>query len=770
MTNEIISMLPAALLSWYPFKKHTKALYCIGGDPVFEVLFEVLNKKGVWVEKALWSELDGRKAQYDYIIAIDVLERVDCPVGFLRKVKGMLKENGRIFLGLDNRFAIRYFCGDKDRFSNHVLDSIDNYRKLSVAKKHRLGGRAYAKAEVEEFLEAAGLDRVQFYSVMPSICRPQMLLKDGYRPNEPLDIRIFPEYKSAETVYLEEEFLYDSLLKNEMFHRMANGYLVECSLDGSLYDADQITVQSDRAKEQAMATIIKKDQWVMKRPLYQEAEGKAEALLENNTYLKDHHIPVAEAFREQESYVMPYIEGQIATTYFRELLRESRKSFRQAIQEWKHLIETSSEAVPYEQVEWEKFDPDWEKRKTDDPNLHQWEQLSRGTEEERKEIGIILRRGYVDMVSLNCFHTSQGFVFFDQEFYIENFPANAILIRTIDLIYKDCPEMEQLYSREQLLKDLHLYRHARVWRKKASRFLAGLRNEKELLGYHQKYRREAGMVFSNRHRMDYPQEEYERLFCEIFKGAEHKKKYLFGAGNYAAAFLEQFGSYYEISGILDNNQDKWGQKLSGIPIMPPEVLKQEQASCKVYLCIKFFEDVLEQLKQMGVRDISVFDPGLDYERPGKILMQAAEQTKKPYHIGYVSGVFDLFHMGHLNLLKRAKEQCDYLIVGVVSDEQVIQNKKTKPYIPFEERRQIVAACKYVDEAVKIPMDKPDTEEAWHRYHFDVQFSGSDYAQDPVWLAKQVFLQQHGADMVFFPYTDSVSSTQLKAKVNNRKDQ
>ena len=133
-------------------------------------------------------------------------------------------------------------------------------------------------------------------------------------------------------------------------------------------------------------------------------------------------------------------------------------------------------------------------------------------------------------------------------------------------------------------------------------------------------------------------------------------------------------------------------------------------------------------------------------------------------------MFDLFHMGHLNLLKSAKEQCDYLIVGVVSDEQVIQNKKTKPYIPFEERRQIVAACKYVDEAVKIPMDKPDTEEAWHRYHFDVQFSGSDYAQDPVWLAKQVFLQQHGADMVFFPYTDSVSSTQLKAKVNNRKDQ
>ena len=141
---------------------------------------------------------------------------------------------------------------------------------------------------------------------------------------------------------------------------------------------------------------------------------------------------------------------------------------------------------------------------------------------------------------------------------------------------------------------------------------------------------------------------------------------------------------------------------------------------------------------------------------------------KKYHIGYTCGVFDLFHKGHLNLLRRAKEQCDYLIVGVVSDEQVIKSKKTSPYIPFEERREIVQACKYVDEAVEIPVNRPSTEDAWRMYHFDAQFSGSDYANDPVWLAKKTFLQQHGSDLVFFPYTESTSSTMLKEKISKGK--
>ena len=172
------------------------------------------------------------------------------------------------------------------------------------------------------------------------------------------------------------------------------------------------------------------------------------------------------------------------------------------------------------------------------------------------------------------------------------------------------------------------------------------------------------------------------------------------------------------------------------------------------------------MNAMGIRDISIFDPRLDYERPVRIVEKTENAALKKYHIGYIAGVFDLFHIGHLNMFKRAKQMCDYLIVGVVSDEQVIKDKKTCPYVPFEERLDIVQSCQYVDEAVEIPVDRPGTEDAWRMYHFDAQFSGSDYADDPVWLSKKTFLQQHGSDLVFFPYTQSTSSTKIKSAIRS----
>ena len=143
------------------------------------------------------------------------------------------------------------------------------------------------------------------------------------------------------------------------------------------------------------------------------------------------------------------------------------------------------------------------------------------------------------------------------------------------------------------------------------------------------------------------------------------------------------------------------------------------------------------------------------------------ESSKPYRVGYVAGVFDLFHIGHLNIIRRAKEHCDYLIVGVVSDRQVREGKKVEPFVPFEERLDMVRSCRYVDEAHEIPFEHPDTDMAWKLYRFDVQFSGSDYEHDPVWLAKKKWLEERGSTLVFFPYTQSTSSTHLKKLIEER---
>lgn len=767
--NEVVRSLPKALINWYNFRVGAKILFVSGGRPECEVLFDTIKEKGYEAVRTDLVSLQEVNDEFDYVVAAGIIERSERPKEMLTKLKKLLKTSGKLLLGAENRFAIRYFCGDQDSFSGHVLDGIDDYAKVSKKRQRINGGRSYTKAEYEKMLFYAGFKKLKVYAVMPELVRPQILLAENYIPNEAIDVRVFPQYNNPETLFLEEEKLYKVLMENHMFHQMANGFFIESTIDGELLDIDQITVQGDRGKKEAMATLVKSKDKVWKRALYPEGMRKIEIMLENTAYLKQHGIPMADAHTENGEYVMPYINGQIATEYFREILQRDVQFFIRQLEIFREFILSSSEHVSYDAVDWMTFEPWWENRKKDDPNIDQWKKRAFGTDEEKENIGVILKRGYFDMVSINCFHTSEGFIFFDQEFSVENFPANAIFIRTIDFIYKDRPDLERIYSREDILKYFKLYEHQKVWRDKCNAFLQKLRKEKELLGYHKQHRRSYRTIVSNRHRMDYSQEEYERLFTNIFKGLGSKTIFLFGSGRYAEKFIEQFGKYYDIAGIVDNNESRWGEKLSGIKIYPPAILKETEEPFKVFICIKFFQDVLLQLKRMLVKDISVYDPRLDYGRPLKLTGCPQESTPKKYHIGYVAGVFDLFHIGHLNIFRRAKEQCDYLIVGVVTDEQVMRGKKTRPYIPFDERLAIVEACKYVDEAVEIPADKPSTENAWYMYHFDVQFSGSDYADDPAWLAKKVFLQQHGSDLVFFPYTQTTSSTEIKDVISRKRD-
>ena len=126
-------------------------------------------------------------------------------------------------------------------------------------------------------------------------------------------------------------------------------------------------------------------------------------------------------------------------------------------------------------------------------------------------------------------------------------------------------------------------------------------------------------------------------------------------------------------------------------------------------------------------------------------------------IGYTSGVYDLFHIGHLNLLKNAKGLCDKLIVGVSVDELVAYKHK-KAVIPFEERIEIVRSVKYVDAA--IPQNDLDKFKMWEKLHFDVLFVGDDWFKNERWNEMQKKFEEVGVRVVYFPYTQGTSSTIL----------
>ncbi len=134
-------------------------------------------------------------------------------------------------------------------------------------------------------------------------------------------------------------------------------------------------------------------------------------------------------------------------------------------------------------------------------------------------------------------------------------------------------------------------------------------------------------------------------------------------------------------------------------------------------------------------------------------------------IGYTTGVYDMFHIGHLNILRRAKEQCDYLIVGVSTDQLVEKDKNKTPIIPFENRCAIVEAIKYVDQVV--PQEDKNKLGAWEKLHFNKMFVGSDWQGTPQWQGFEEQFRPLGVEIVYLPHTDGISSTMLRDIISKK---
>ena len=134
-------------------------------------------------------------------------------------------------------------------------------------------------------------------------------------------------------------------------------------------------------------------------------------------------------------------------------------------------------------------------------------------------------------------------------------------------------------------------------------------------------------------------------------------------------------------------------------------------------------------------------------------------------IGYTTGVFDMFHIGHLNILKRAKEKCDYLIVGVSTDEVVESYNHHLPMIPYEQRAAIVAAIKYVDEVV--PQTTMDKTEFLKQRHFDVMFHGDEWKGTDLYNNYEKEFAKLGARIDYLSHTEGISSSMLRKKINNQ---
>lgn len=807
----IISEFPKAALLWYGFKKDTDILYIYDGEKN-SAIQELLMTFGRCVDVVAASDIQNcadmscnnwSGTRYDYIVGMDVLEKCDNPHELLSTLKVLLKSSGRLLLGCENRLAIKYFCGERDPYTNHSFDGIENYRGMKQADKKEIAGQCYSGAELRSMLDESGLVNHKFYAVMPNLREVQLVYAEGYNPQEELAIRYFPVYEHPECVFINEEYLYTDLVKNGMFHAMADAYIIECSMDGTYDDTQHVTLSMDRGRENALVTGIccgggsgkltdniyddekissdnkKKLSTVYKKAIYEEGIVKLKQMQHNHEELRSRGIQVVDSYIEDDKFIMPYVDAPVAMIALKELAKKDKEEFYKAIEEMYELILSSSKHT----------DIISEKDKNS----------ANG-----RDLGIILEKGYIDMVPLNCFYDGSRknprdrFIYYDQEFYIENCPAKSILHRSLSIIYDGTDkEFEQLIPRSEIMDRFGLTECEDIWSHMSSKFTQKLRNQAELETYYRNRRVNARTLYTNREKLNYDARTYQNMFIDIFRGLDDengnqvKKLVLFGSGIFTNRFLDEFDGCYEVYSVIDNNSARWGTTIKGVPINSPDILKSIPADeLHIIICIKKYYGVVRQLADWGIEDYHIYDPGNDYpnkrrENVRKRLSQLpvndgnaddngnenvqkeTAHNDKPYNIGYIAGVFDLFHIGHLNMFRRAKELCNYLIVGVVSDEGVRIGKQAEPFVPFDERIEMVRSCRYVDEAVKLPPNFADTEDMYKVYHFDVQFSGSDYEHDPYWLARKDFLEKHGSTLVFFPYTQSTSSTKLKKAIDAR---
>ena len=132
-------------------------------------------------------------------------------------------------------------------------------------------------------------------------------------------------------------------------------------------------------------------------------------------------------------------------------------------------------------------------------------------------------------------------------------------------------------------------------------------------------------------------------------------------------------------------------------------------------------------------------------------------------IGYTAGAYDMFHIGHLNLLRKAKENCDYLIVGINSDELIKKYKRKETIIPENERMEIVKAIKFVDEVVLI--NNRDKLDAYNKYKFNRLIVGDDWKGSQDYQIAEEELRKFNVKVIYLPYTKNISSTILREALN-----
>ncbi|MCR4695120.1 MAG: hypothetical protein K5773_07375, partial [Pseudobutyrivibrio sp.] len=307
--QELVEEFITGLYRWYPFRPGKSGLYVGTDDRISSMLKEY---KKLDLRICSLEEVGNFNKQFDYIILQpDTVEKSRDLKELLELCHKNLAESGGLLFSVNNRLGIRYFCGDRDPYTDRIFDGLEDYIRAYGNPNNLFEGRCYDGAQVAGVLEEIGFLGRRRYSVFPDLENPTHIFADGYIPNENLRSRVFAQYNYPQSVFLEEENLWQGMIENGIFHAMANAFLFECKKEkANMSDALQVTNSLDRGPEKAMITVIHEGDKVTKEPAYIEGYNQIEALTANTEELKARGIPVVSGTLENHIYTMPLIHAK----------------------------------------------------------------------------------------------------------------------------------------------------------------------------------------------------------------------------------------------------------------------------------------------------------------------------------------------------------------------------------------------------------------------------------------------------------------------------
>ena len=355
--------------------------------------------------------------KFDYIVLTGLLERAEGGssdrqryVEYLQEIKKWLKEDGTLLLAVENRFGLKYICGAEEPHTGKAFDGLNKYPRGTR-------GYSFSREEIADIVSRAGFPVHRFYYPLPDYKVPQMVYSDEYLPKTRVSERLVPYYTHQDSLVAVEKNLYDDVVENGVFPFFANSFFLECGRTGSINFA---TVTPDRGRARAMSTVIHNNGKVEKCPVFPEGKENIRKQFEHLEELQRRNIPTIEATlltQEQRKNVleMPYREELLASAYLKKELDNPDFSVPQFFEKlYGHILRSSTHVTDTDEL-----------------------------------FGVILEKAYIEMIPMNAFWAEGDFLFFDQEFVYENYPAKYVLYRALRNTYLFIPETGERFSLQQ---------------------------------------------------------------------------------------------------------------------------------------------------------------------------------------------------------------------------------------------------------------------------------------------------------------------------------